>query len=150
MRSFELATRIDAPPETVFDLARSVDAHEQSMADTGERAVAGKTTGLLGAGDRVTWRARHFGVPLTLTAEITEYDRPRFFRDEQVDGPFAAWVHDHRFDPDGDATVMTDSVRFASPLGPLGRLVDAIVLEDYLERLIRERGRTRKRLAENA
>jgi hypothetical protein len=58
----EVASLIRAPVERVFDLARSVELHVASTAQTGERAVGGVTTGLLGPGDEVTWRARHFAV----------------------------------------------------------------------------------------
>jgi len=34
---------------------------------------------------------------------------------------------------------MTDTVEFASPLGPVGRLVDRLFLERYLTRLLERR-----------
>ena len=36
---------------------------------------------------------------------------------------------------------MTDRVEFRAPFGPLGRIVERLVLRRYLERLIAERGR---------
>jgi hypothetical protein len=80
----ELVTRIAAPPERCFDLTRSLELHMRSTGSTGERAVAGTTSGLLGPGQQVTWRARHFFVWQELTSRITGYERPRWFRDEQV------------------------------------------------------------------
>ena len=59
MSRIELETRIDAPPERCFDLSRSVELHLEAAAATDERAVDGVTAGLLGAGDTVTWEARH-------------------------------------------------------------------------------------------
>ncbi len=56
-----LWTSIAAPPERVFDLVRSIDAHPQSAEGTQERAVAGVTHALIGLGDEVTWEARQFG-----------------------------------------------------------------------------------------
>lgn len=149
MGTIHLETTVDAPRERVFDLARSVDAHVATMDAHDERAVGGVTSGLLDVGDRVTWRARHFFVPLELTAEITAFDRPAHFRDGQVEGPFAWMEHDHRFEVVGDRTSMVDDVRFRSPLGPLGRAVDALVLRRYLTRLIRRRGERLRELAES-
>ena len=63
---FECVERIAAPVETVFDLSLDIDAHVASMADSGERAIGGVTSGLIGLGETVTWRAKHFGVPFTL------------------------------------------------------------------------------------
>jgi len=48
MAVIELSTLIRAPRERVFDLARSIDAHQDSTGGTEERAVAGVTKGLIG------------------------------------------------------------------------------------------------------
>ena len=92
-------------------------------------------------GDTVTWRARHFGAWFTMTSRITELTAPTRFVDEQVSGPFAYWWHEHVFEERDGATVMTDRVEFASPLGPIGRLVDRLVLTRYMTRLLAQRNR---------
>ena len=48
MPVIELSTVIRAPRKLVFDLARSIDAPQDSTEGTGERAVAGVTKGLIG------------------------------------------------------------------------------------------------------
>jgi hypothetical protein len=88
MPLIRLTTIIDAAIERCFDLARSVEAHLESTSATGERAVAGVTTGLLELGDEVTWDARHLGVRQRLRVQISEMDRPTRFVDEMVAGPF--------------------------------------------------------------
>jgi len=45
------------PKTELFDRARSIDAHKDSMARSREQAVAGVTTGLISLGEEVTWRA---------------------------------------------------------------------------------------------
>jgi ligand-binding SRPBCC domain-containing protein len=127
--------------ERCFELSLSVDAHRESMARSGERAVAGVTSGVMRQGDTVTWRARHFGLPFHLTSRISEYSEPTRFVDEQVKGPFAAWWHEHTFAAAGDGTVMVDRIEFRSPLGPLGRVVDRLVLRRYMTALIERRNR---------
>ena len=140
MPSFRLQTHVQSDPSRCFDLSLSVDAHTSSMGTSGERAVAGRTTGALGPGETVTWQARHFGVPFRMTARVIEHRRPHEFVDVQVRGPFAHWHHLHHFEADGDGgTVMTDEIDFRSPLGRLGRAVDRLVLERYLRRLIASR-----------
>lgn len=62
MPLIELSTLICAPRDRVFDLFRSIDAHQDSTQGTHERAVAGVISGLIGMNDEVTWEARHFGV----------------------------------------------------------------------------------------
>ena len=141
MRELRRTTRIAAPVEDCFDLALSVDAHTSSTGASEERAVAGVTSGQLEEGDVVTWRARHFGLPFRMTVRITSYDRPGSFVDEQVRGPFGSWRHEHRFEAVDDGTIMTDLVSYRSPLGPVGRVVDAVVLERYMLRLLEQRNR---------
>jgi ligand-binding SRPBCC domain-containing protein len=141
-------TEIRAPIERVFDLARDVDLHTVSMRRHGEVAVAGRTSGLLELGEEITWQARHFGMTMRLTARIIEFERPRRFRDSMVRGPFAWLHHEHRFHARNGKTVMEDVFEFASPLGPVGRLVDRFVLAPYLTRLLRARAGAIKAAAE--
>ncbi len=148
MSRITLVTRILAPRERVFDLARSVDAHLASTHGTDERVVAGKTTGLLGLDDRITWRARHFGVVQELTSCITRFERPVYFRDSMVRGAFARFDHDHHFDEDGGATIMRDVFDFDAPLGVLGRVAERVFLERYMRSFLDVRARALKTIAE--
>jgi ligand-binding SRPBCC domain-containing protein len=146
--TIELRTFIAAPPERVFDLSRSIDLHTRSMARSREEAVAGRTSGLIGPGETVTWRARHLGVRQRLTIRISGYDRPRWFRDELVRGAFATMAHDHHFHAAEGGTEMRDVFRFSAPAGPLGRLVERLVLTAYMRRLLEERNAAIKAAAE--
>jgi ligand-binding SRPBCC domain-containing protein len=138
--SFVCRTESALPREQLFDLARSIDAHVDSQAGAGERAVAGVTSGLIGEGQHVTWRARHFGVPLRMTSRITSLEFPERFVDEQVRGPFMTFRHVHEFEATDRGSIMTDRVEFTAPFGPLGGLLEKLVLRRYLERLIAVRG----------
>lgn len=134
-----MTTWIGARPEAVFDLARSVDAHRDSMAKSGERAVRGVTEGLIGLGEEVTWQARHFGVTFEMTSRITGYDRPHMFVDEQVDGPFKTWWHQHTFSSEAKGTLMIDTIRYRPPMGVFGSIVDGLILRRYMTGLIAAR-----------
>jgi len=144
----ELRTEIAASIEKVFDLSRSIDAHLGSMGKSRERAVGGVTSGLIGPGQQVTWKATHFGVPFTMTSEIVSMDRPTAFVDEQTRGPFRTFRHEHKFETSAGLTIMRDSIAFTSPLGPLGRLVDRLGLERYMTKIIAERNLFLKAAAE--
>ncbi|WP_235445098.1 SRPBCC family protein [Streptomyces sioyaensis] len=133
-------TAVAAPPDHVFAVCLDVQAHTRSMADSSERVVDGRRRGELSLGDTVTFQARHFGLTWRLKARITAYDRPRGFVDEQESGPFKRWRHAHHFEPDGaGGTVMRDVIDFASPGGPVGRIVDRVLLGRYMPHLIRVR-----------
>ena len=143
-----LETFIRAPAELCFDLSRSVDVHTESTSATRERAVAGVTSGLMGLGDTVTWEAVHFGFRRRLTSKITAFDRPRIFVDEMQRGAFTRWHHTHLFQARDGGTLMIDEVDYASPLGVLGRVADALFLMSYMTRLLATRNEYIKRVAE--
>jgi ligand-binding SRPBCC domain-containing protein len=138
---FECTTRTSMPKPEMFDLARSIDAHKESMARSREDAVAGVRTGLISLGEEVTWRAWHFGVPIRMTSRITQMEATDFFVDEQVKGPFRQFRHVHEFGEDSDGTTMVDRIEFAAPFGVLGRVVEKLVLARYLRTLIEARNR---------
>ena len=148
MATIRLSTDIAAGPAVCFDLARSVEAHVDSTGATGERAVAGVTSGLLGLGDEVTWRACHFGIVQDFTSRITAFDRPRHFRDEMVRGAFRRVVHDHHFEALAGGTRMVDVFDFAAPWGLLGTFAERLFLTAYLASFLETRAAVLKRLAE--
>jgi ligand-binding SRPBCC domain-containing protein len=148
MTAIHLETRITAPIERVFDLARDIGLHERSMAATGERAIAGRMSGPIEQGETVTWRARHFGLWWTMTSRITEVHAPTTFADQQESGPFAWFRHRHTFRAVPGGTVMTDDWEHASPLGPIGRIVDRVVLGRYMRGLLETRNAALKAEAE--
>ena len=96
MAILHLSTVIAAPRVRVFDLARSIDAHQKSADQTGERAVAGVTTGLIGLNEQVTWEARHFGIKQRLTVCVSAFNRPGYLRLVMCAGGFltvsALWI----------------------------------------------------------
>ncbi len=149
MPTIELEMRIEAPIERVFDLARSIDLHRVTQSRHREEAIAGVTTGLIGLGEEVTWRATHFGLRLRLTSRIEAFDRPWHFRDSMVRGPFARFDHDHHFRADGASVVMRDVFDYRSPLGWLGRLADGLAVERHMTRLLEERAAILRRVAES-
>ncbi len=146
-------TMIRAPVERCFDLARSVEVHLAGNVHFGEQAVAsaGVTSGLIGMGERVRWRAKHFGVWQTLTSEITVMDAPAHFQDVMIDGPFRFMRHDHYFRDLGDGwTEMKDIFCFAAPIPIFGIVAEMLVLRRYMRALLRERNLVVREVAESA
>lgn len=149
MPTIRLVTDINVPIETCFDLARDIGLHTRTVRGSRERAVAGCVRGRLGAGEWVTFEARHFGVRQRLTAHVTAFEPPFLFADEMTRGAFASLTHRHEFTatPDG-GTHMTDMLQFTSPLGVLGRLAEWLFLTRYMRRFLLGRNRELKRIAE--
>lgn len=149
MPRIELRTEIKADKKIVFDLSRSIDLHKISTEQTNEQAIAGKTSGLIGLNESVTWRAKHFGIYQNLTSKITEFDRPKHFVDEMVKGAFKEFKHEHHFEELNGGTLMTDFFDYKSPFGILGKLADKLFLKKYMTELLSERNRIVKEFAES-
>jgi hypothetical protein len=152
MIRFEETTFIAAPIDRVFDLSRSVEVHLLANVHDNEQALAteGVTTGLTGLGQRVTWRAKHFGFWHNLTSAVTAMESPTYFQVTMVKGIFRSMVADHRLRslPSG-VTELKDIFAIAAPLPILGPIAEALFLRRYMMTLNRERNAVIKQLAES-
>jgi hypothetical protein len=66
-------------------------------------------------------------INLTWVAEHTGYDKPNYFADTMVKGPFWKWDHDHYLKEENGVTTVVDDVTYSVPFGPLGMLVDKVL-----------------------
>ncbi|HJW17873.1 MAG TPA: SRPBCC family protein [Flavisolibacter sp.] len=149
MSFIHLTIFIAAPPERVFDLARSVDVHKYSMTGYQEQIVKGTMTGLMELNDEVTWKAKHLFRERVLRVKITEIKRPDYFADEQLEGDFRMMKHEHYFKPAKNGTIMIDQFRFETKRGWIGKLFSQLYLEKYMTRLLTERNNVIKKIAES-
>lgn len=149
MPQFVLETRINAPAETCFDLMRDIRLHTETTTETNEKAVAGVTEGKIGLGQTVTFEGTHFGFRQRLTVKVVEFDRPRLFVDEMTEGSFKAFRHVHEFSAQGGGTLMRDTLIWTSPFGILGKIVDKLLLEPHLRKLVQTRNARLKEIAES-
>jgi ligand-binding SRPBCC domain-containing protein len=142
-------TFIRAPRERVFDLARDVEAHNRSAAFSGERCVEpGRTHGLLELGELVTFEGVHFGIRQRVTAKIVELDFPRRLVDELQQSAFTRLRHEHDFEERDGGTLMRDTLDWTSPLGPLGRLADSLVVYRHMKWFVTTKQLALKAMAE--
>jgi uncharacterized protein (TIGR01777 family) len=81
---------------------------------------------------------RPFG--LRWVARHRDYVADRQFTDEQVEGPFARWIHLHRFEPEGaGACRVVDRIEYVPPLGRVGAAADPLLVRPRIERMLRYR-----------
>ncbi len=145
----EIEVEVNADIGLCFDLSRSIDLHTISTAGTKERAIGGRTRGLIELGEIVTWEAFHFGIKQQLTSKITKFDKPIHFRDEQVQGAFAYFIHDHHFQQTGSTTLMKDRFEFKAPFGIVGSIFSSLILKRYMKRFLTNRIYYIKQIAES-
>jgi hypothetical protein len=148
MPRVELRTPIKAPIELCFDLARHIEFHGECYRNSHERAIAGKTSGLISLDESVTFRMRELGFVYTIAVKITNFSRPYHFRDEQTAGLFKRFSHDHYFESQARETIMTDVFDFEIPYGAAGTLLERLFLTRHISRSLGRRNAILKGAAE--
>lgn len=88
-------------------------------------------------GALIDYRLRVHGLPIRWTSEITVWEPPVRFVDEQRHGPYRFWHHEHTFDEaPGGGTFVNDRVRYRVPFG---RLANWLVVERDVRTIFRYR-----------
>ena len=148
MDSFTINTIIKNKCEVVFDLSRSVDLHLIRTSKTNEKAVAGKTSGLINLNETVTWQANHLFKIRYFTSQITGLNYPFSFTDQMIKGDLQSFSHKHIFEKNAEGTLMTDVIYLKAPYGLLGKIVMKLFLKNYFKKLLIERNNIIKQFAE--
>jgi ligand-binding SRPBCC domain-containing protein len=149
MTTILLTTKIKAPIQTVFDLSRNIDIHQQSAGISNETAIAGVTSGVINLNETVTWRGKHFGLYLTHKTRITAMVFYDYFADEMEAGCFKFFKHEHHFKEENGITTMTDKLHYETPFGIFGKLFDFTFLKKHLIHFLLERNKILKAVSEN-
>lgn len=148
MTKIHLITKIKAPIETVFDLSRNIDIHQQSASKSKEKAINGTTSGLINYNETVTWKGRHFSIYLTHKSRITAMHLYTYFVDEMEEGKFKFFKHEHFFEENEGITTMTDKLCYEVPYGFFGKLFDLLFLKRHLTDFLLQRNMILKTLSE--
>jgi ligand-binding SRPBCC domain-containing protein len=79
------------------------------------------------------------GIPLRWMTEITHVVEGKYFVDEQREGPYRMWHHQHHFEEVPGGVKMTDIVHYSMPLGILGKIAHALFVQRQLRDIFRYR-----------
>lgn len=90
-------------------------------------------------GARIDYRLRVHGVPLRWQSEITVWEPPYRFVDEQRRGPYRLWHHEHTFRENNGGTLCGDIVQYASRGGPLRPMIEALFVRRDVDKIFRYR-----------
>ena len=104
---------------------------------------------LMQTGTVLDYTIRLFGLPLRWTTVITAYNPPHSFADVALHSPYSFWHHTHTFAEVDGGTLMTDEVRYALPLGPVGRLANSHWVKRQLERIFDFRAEAIRKLIDS-
>ena len=143
MPTFLKSIRIEAPVEAVFGFHEREDALRLLSPRFPPLRVIRKTGGIK-PGSRVELKIG----PFLWSALHTAYEKNRLFTDEQVQGPFAKWVHHHGFESLDQATRLTDRVEYRLPGGEWMNRMFGWAVQLGLRRMFRQRHQITKRCCE--
>lgn len=123
------------PPDQLFDFFGDAYNLEQITPNLLNFKVITPRPIEIKPGALIDYRLRVRGVPIRWTTEITEWDPPYRFRDEQLKGPYRQWVHTHTFTEENGGTRCDDVVDYAPPGGPLAPLINKLVVQRDVEQI---------------
>lgn len=144
-----MESRVKAPVERVWAFHDSLSAL-RAITPPWVRLEVLYAEEPLRAGSRVMMRVKqHRLAPAYVwVALYTRHEPPECFQDTMVQGPFAHFVHTHRFLPDGDGTRLVDEIEYAAPFGPLGRVAERTIIPMQLRKMFKHRHAETRRLLE--
>ena len=147
-RRFAYRSHFDVPANELFAWHARPGAFERLQPPWARIEVL-ERQGTIQNGDRLVMRVRQGPLSRRWVAVHEDYLEGQQFRDRQIEGPFAEWVHTHRMIADGAAgCLLEDDIAFALPGGRLAELVGGPFVERMLDGMFRWRHeRTRSDLA---
>ena len=79
------------------------------------------------------------GIKLNWVTEITQVDHRKFFIDEQRQGPYSIWHHEHHFKEVDGGVEMHDILFYKVPFGIIGKLADLVFVKNKVQEIFRFR-----------
>jgi ligand-binding SRPBCC domain-containing protein len=145
MAHFEARITLPQSREKVFDfLVRTENLLQLIPPDAGMRVIAAPE--ILKCGSRLELQATAFGQSLKIVHEITELVAPARLVEEQIQGLFQRFVHEHLIEEDNAGHVLAiDRVEFEPPRGLLGLLITPRKIIEQLENLFAHRHQQMRR-----
>jgi ligand-binding SRPBCC domain-containing protein len=125
---FRASQEIALPRDAVFDFFSRAENLGRITPPTLGFEMLTPTPVEMREGTWLDYRISLYGIPMSWRSEITVWDPPHEFADEQRVGPYKQWIHRHTFtEIDQQNTLMEDEVRYRLPLEPLGDIAQFLV-----------------------
>jgi ligand-binding SRPBCC domain-containing protein len=156
MPVLEFEIVIGAPLEKVWAFFQRIDSLVALTPPQEQMAIESADEPLL-AGARIVLAVKGPMRRARWVAKIVEHRPPHAvvfgeearFVDEQEEGPFAFWRHEHEFERiDAKSTRVMDRITYRAPLGPIGWVGDFAFVRPKLRRAFRFRHEQMRKLLE--
>lgn len=135
-RVFETELWLPRPRAQVFEFFSDAGNLERITPDWLSFSILTPQPIPMRKGAMIDYRLRIRGIPVRWTTEITAWEPPVRFVDEQRRGPYRVWIHEHTFEERDGGTLARDRVQYSAPGG---WLVERLVVRSDVERIFRFR-----------
>lgn len=133
MESFEARLVLPCSVDDVFDLvARPEGIKKITPPEMGLYFTSAPERYVMDS--RIEFKIQAMGLVREIVHQVTVFDEPRSFTEEQIAGPFKKWIHEHIFETqEGGGSVVIDRIQFLPPGGVAGMIMNASRILDNLE-----------------
>ncbi len=145
MREFIYNTELwlPRPPDEVFAFFADATNLQTITPDWLDFKILTPPPMILRTGALIDYKLRVHGLPVRWQTEITAWEPPHRFVDEQRRGPYRLWIHEHTFSSRNGGTFCHDRVRY-SMLG--GNMANSLFVRRDVEKIFTHRSARLKEL----
>jgi len=73
--------------------------------------------------------------PVRWQTEICKVEKPSFFTDRQLKGPYRLWEHTHTFIEQENGVLIKDEVKYQLPFGVIGSIFHSMIVRKKIENI---------------
>ena len=128
--------------EEVFSFFSDAYNLEKITPDILNFKILSVSTPQIEKGTLIEYKLKIHHVPVKWRTEISDWQPPQKFSDNQLKGPYSLWYHTHSFESVPGGTLMTDVVRYKLPLGSFGNLIAGLPVESDINEIFEYRRAT--------
>lgn len=137
MFTYEQEQKLNISLDEAWDFFSSPKNLKEITPDYMGFDILTKLDGEMYAGQIIQYKVRPlFSVPVKWVTEITHVQKPHFFIDNQLIGPYKIWHHQHHFKAlDNGTVLMTDIINYQPPIPLLEWVMNELFIKSKLQEI---------------
>lgn len=138
---FHCEQRIPASKKEVWEFMRAPENLERITPDgMSFDIISTQQSNVMYPGMIIAYKvAPVLNIKMTWVTEITHVKDEEYFVDEQRQGPYKMWHHEHKIYEIEGGTMMEDLITYSPPFGLIGRIANRIFIRKQIENIFEYR-----------
>ena len=138
--SINVKQQLPISQNEAWNFLASADNLSKIMPDDMHFEVQSEIKHSIYPGQLIEYKVTPFkGFTTKWVTEINHVNKPHYFVDTQLIGPYKIWHHTHFLYPNDEGVLIEDQVRYQMPFGILGELLHPIVVKPQLNKIFKAR-----------